>query len=479
MALFQQGRFELLETYAASMTEEFPNFYAGWNCLGVALIKLGRFHEALEPLWRYSDLEPHDPLVHNNLGIALKHSGQLEEAISSLQQAIALKPDFGEAQYNLGNALIDLGRLDEAEVALRRAISLREGHAETHERLGLTLYLQGKLAEAEAFTRQAIALSPTNPSAHRILGDTLKALGRFDDAKAAYLQAIRLNPDYREALNNLGVMLFERGNYDEAYGYLASSDSAESRRYAIRCSYKNDDRATFLKKLDEYIATGSVDPVLGSIIAGAKQKYGVERQNPFCSNPQNYAVHSNLSASMSFKDAFIVPFCEALEDCMKSTRKQVLLTNGIQTSGNIFSHKIFRMAGVEDLVRSELEKYRARFNGDAEGLFKHWPSKYELSGWLIAMRSGGKLSPHMHPSGWVSGSIYVNVPSSPNPEGGKLVLSDFEQEAGSASLRADDQIIDVRTGSLCIFPSSMYHYTIPFESTEKRLVLAFDVIPKS
>jgi hypothetical protein len=39
-------------------------------------------------------------------------------------------------------------------------------------------------------------------------------------------------------------------------------------------------------------------------------------------------------------------------------------------------------------------------------------------------------------------------------------------------------MIDVRTGSLVLFPSSLMHYTIPFESDENRIVLAFDVVPK-
>jgi hypothetical protein len=38
--------------------------------------------------------------------------------------------------------------------------------------------------------------------------------------------------------------------------------------------------------------------------------------------------------------------------------------------------------------------------------------------------------------------------------------------------------IDVTTGSLCIFPASLLHYTTPFESEEDRIVLAFDVKPK-
>jgi hypothetical protein len=38
-------------------------------------------------------------------------------------------------------------------------------------------------------------------------------------------------------------------------------------------------------------------------------------------------------------------------------------------------------------------------------------------------------------------------------------------------------IVDVVTGSLCCFPSSLHHYTVPFDEEGNRIVLAFDVIP--
>jgi hypothetical protein len=45
--------------------------------------------------------------------------------------------------------------------------------------------------------------------------------------------------------------------------------------------------------------------------------------------------------------------------------------------------------------------------------------------------------------------------------------------------KSHQSIIDVVTGSLCLFPSSLHHYTVPFEEKEDRIVLAFDVIPKT
>ena len=59
-----------------------------------------------------------------------------------------------------------------------------------------------------------------------------------------------------------------------------------------------------------------------------------------------------------------------------------------------------------------------------------------------------------------------------NKDSGNFVVClDSEKDKNSLS-------IDVVTGSLCLFPSSLLHYTIPFESDKDRIVLAFDVIPK-
>ena len=43
--------------------------------------------------------------------------------------------------------------------------------------------------------------------------------------------------------------------------------------------------------------------------------------------------------------------------------------------------------------------------------------------------------------------------------------------------KADKIIMNVETGSFCIFPASALHHTLAFESDEDRIVLAFDVIP--
>ena len=133
---------------------------------------------------------------------------------------------------------------------------------------------------------------------------------------------------------------------------------------------------------------------------------------------------------------------------------------------------------IESIIRAEIEKYRIQFKDSEEGFIKNWPASYEIKGWLVCMQSGGELAPHMHDIGWITGSIYINVPTKLKNDSGNLVLCLSDKEHVLGVEATHQSIIDVVTGSLCFFPSSLHHYTIPFKDKDERIVLAFDVIPK-
>ena len=105
------------------------------------------------------------------------------------------------------------------------------------------------------------------------------------------------------------------------------------------------------------------------------------------------------------------------------------------------------------------------------------PTEYTLYGWLISMKNGGNLKPHIHTEGWLSGSIYINVPKKLKNDSGNLVVSLGEEN--DADIRINEKkTIKVVTGSVVLFPASLMHHTVPFESEEERIVLAFDVKEK-
>ena len=442
---YQNGRFGDAETLATSITKKFPQYPYGWKVLGAVLRQIGRKSEAADAHRTATVLSPQDVEAHSNLGNILTELGRSDEAEASLKLAITLKPDYAEAHSNLGNALKELGRLDEAEASYKRAIAFKPAFAEAHSNLG----------------------------------STLQELGRFDEAEASYAQAIALKPDYAEAHYNLGVLLFEGKKYNLAAEQFELTDILNSKLYAINCSFLQDEETIFYKKFDLLVCQGQINAVMGSLAFRSEFKYGVKKSNPFCNDPISYVVKTDLNALYDFENIFIRTARAVLSDKSMSYKAQGHLTNGVQTAGNIFVQGKVPKTEIENIIRAEIEKYRTHFKGSEEGFIKNWPTSYEIKGWLVCMQSGGELAPHMHENGWITGSIYINVPPKSNTDYGNLVVCLSDQEDVLGEERNQQNIIDVVTGSLCLFPSSLHHYTIPFEEKEDRIVLAFDVIPKN
>ena len=182
-----------------------------------------------------------------------------------------------------------------------------------------------------------------------------------------------------------------------------------------------------------------------------------------------------MNNQYNFEEIFAEKARSILNENRISNRNQSLLKNGYQTSGNLFAIEDSFTEKIQEAIRLEVEKYRINFKNSEEGLIKKWPSNYTIYGWLISMKSGGELHPHIHEQGWLSGSIYINVPSKSKPGSGNLDVSLGEEKDVTDTRINVEKIINVVTGSLVLFPGSLTHYTIPFESKEERIVLAFDV----
>jgi tetratricopeptide (TPR) repeat protein len=478
ITLQELGRLDEAEASYKHATALKPDYAEAHSNLGNTLRELGRLDEAEASYKQAIALKPDYTEVHYNLGITLQELGRLDEAEASYKQAIELKPDYIEAHYNLGITLQELGRLDEAEASYKQAIALQPDYAEAHSNLGITLQELGRLDEAEASYKQAIALKPDYAEAHSNLGNTLRELGRLDEAEVSYKQAIELKPDYAEAHSNLGVLWFESKQYNLAAEKFELSNLKNSKLYRIKCSFLQDEETIFYEKFDLLVNQGEINAVMGSLAFSSEFKYGIKKSNPFCSDPLSYVVKTHLNELYDFKNIFIETANDILTDNSVSYKAQGHLTNGVQTAGNIFEQGKVLKTEIENIIHTEIEKYQIQFKDSEEGFIKNWPTYYEIKGWLVCMQSGGKLAPHMHDTGWVTGSIYINVPPKSTTDCGNLVLCLSDQEHVLAVEKNQKSIIDVVTGTLCLFPSSLHHYTVPFEEKEDRIVLAFDVIPR-
>jgi Flp pilus assembly protein TadD len=425
-------------------------------------------------------LKPDYTEAHNNLGITLQELGKFNEAEASYKQAIALKPDYTKAHFNLGITLQELGKFNEAEASYKQAIALKPDYAEAYNNIGITLQELGKFNEAEASYKQAIALKPDYTEAHNNLGEALNELGKLNEAEASYKQAIALKPDFAVAHYNLGITFKEQSRLDDAESSLRQAitfkpDYAEAHNQLLDCLFIQDKKSIFFDELDYLISQNKVSAIIGSLTNRSVLKYGVEKPNLFCTKPLNYVLHNDLNTRYDFGKIFVEKAKSILDKNLISNRRQSLLVNGNQTSGNIFDIKNHDTNEIQNIIRIEVERYRTKFKESEEGLIKRMPEEYSLNGWFISMKSGGNLKPHIHSEGWLSGSIYINVPPKFYTDSGNLVVSLGEENDAISTRINEKKTINVVTGSMVLFPASLMHFTIPFEAEEERIVLAFDV----
>lgn len=97
--------------------------------------------------------------------------------------------------------------------------------------------------------------------------------------------------------------------------------------------------------------------------------------------------------------------------------------------------------------------------------------------WSVRLAGEGYHSAHTHPAGWISSALHIVLPQSPAPAA---------PSAGCLRLGAPPPELDLNlphycdiepaVGRLILFPSTLWHGTVPFEDGE-RLSIAFDIAP--
>lgn len=474
----QEGKTEVAKELYNQVLKIDPNHSQALKNIAIIFINLKDFQKAKECYEKVVEIDPNSTDAYYNLGLIFKELKEYQKAKSCYEKADNIQPNNTIIQTNLGIIFNDLGENQKAKDCYEKAIKINPDNGKAHYNLGAIYKDSGELQKAKICFKKAIEINPNEQEAHNSLGVIFQELGEYQRAKDCYEKAIEIKPNYGDVYYNLGQLLHERGEYHLAENYFKKA--IQIKPSDIRASnslltnlYKMNNQSILFEELDSIINEGKMNAVIGSICSRSEVKYGVKKENPFCNNPLDYVLKKDLNQKYDFKNVFVKCVNNILKDDSISNRVQKLITNGYQTAGNLFANRDFETNEIQKIIKIEIEKYRLYFKDSKEGFIKNWPTNYNLNGWLISMKKGGKLSAHMHDLGWLSGSIYINVPQKSDLESGNLVVCIDENENKNENKKS----IDVVTGSLCLFPSSLLHYTIPFESEENRIVLAFDMIP--
>lgn len=453
-----------------------PDNFDAHNNLGIVHERLGNTLEAVSRFQKAISINPDHFHAFNNLGIQQFKEGNISDAINSYNGALSVNSDFQEAYLNRGAAYRKLGKPEDAESDYRKAISISPDNEAAHIDLAGTLRSLGKLHDSVASYRAALDLKPDRYDVHNDLGNTLRDLGELTAAIDCYRQATAIKPDYSMGHYNEGSVLKELGRFEEAVGCLQKSDLAISRAVLLECLYALRDEERFRHQLSSIIQEDPTNVGIAAISAFAANQFNRDDPYPFCNDPLEFISIKNLSSTSGSHSVLLRNVQKKIRELKLGGGNQSLLTSGFQSTGNLFLHENEAIGELENLIKKNISVYVSERTHSSCLLIQSWPEKYSLNGWYILMKQGGHLKWHNHTGGWLSGAVYLKMPTTDIDEG----YIQFRLHGDDLPIFKQDYPEETRQiseGDLALFPSSLFHRTIPFQTDEERLCIAFDIVP--
>jgi uncharacterized protein (TIGR02466 family) len=478
------GQFEVAEKIAKSLIEKHPNAFMLHHILALALDGQQKFSEAINSYKNAIHLDPKKPVLYFNLGINHSNLNQLDEAITAYQQAISLNANFFEAYGNLGTVLQRLGQLDEAIASYKKGLNINPQDARGHFNLGTALRDKGSLVEAISSYKKAIALFPNYTDAYNNLGETLRDHGDMDAAVKNYQEALSRNPDHPNANYNMGEFLYLAKKYSEAAEFFERSQLDDWQARQMYCLYKAERFDDFKNTLDHVVNnTRHTEPFIATLSTHYATNCDQEDPYNFCKNGFDFVYQNSIKELAEPNSPLLKQLLYDIDHADIAERVQGMLNYGKQSAGNLFKRPEPSFRQLAELVKQEFKNYKQHFaNADCE-LIKSFPEQLEFtSSWYVKMRQGGNLSAHIHEIGWISGAVYLAIPTSDGIE----AAFEYGIHGDDYPIQPTKAISDLplaRTmpgvGDIVLFPSSLFHRTIPFTANEERICIAFDLKPST
>lgn len=457
---------------------------------------------------------------HADLWFALALAARDEEkiglALLAAERAAECAPDHPKFLVASAQLRFDCG-LSSVE-HFRRAASATHQDPTVVRGLALALEAEGRLDEAESLLSAQLAARPDWIDGHRALTTLRWTRGQksaFDESFSLAAQARPANVAvwraWFEAVVHARQWERARDILDMAQAQTRQSAPFLSCRYFLAGERGSPGDLERLPAIDP--AGFATDPVP----AISQVRYHLRLGDPARALPVAIALLSTRYANMAWpylstiwrllgdsrldwfeqSDRFIRAYelglsADTLADLAALLRRlhrprdphlDQSVRGGTQTDGHLFYRQDSQIQLLRHRILSALEDYAESLpKRDADHpLLGPRRDRLAFSGsWSVRLGPGGRNVAHTHPKGWISGAFYVNVP--PLAERGAAPAGHIEFGVPPAELGlnlAPIARIEPAPGRVALFPSTMWHGTVPFDQGE-RLVVAFDLrIPHS
>jgi tetratricopeptide (TPR) repeat protein len=451
--------------------------------LGMIEQRAGRIDAALVALGRARGLDPANPARLGNHALALKRAGQFDAAIAALEEALRLRPDAPGTLANLGACLIEARRSADAVVPLEAALKHDARHFDALNNLGVAMARTGRPDEALGLYDRALALRPGHLETRLNRIDALVAFGKGDEAEAEARAALASVPGHPRAANQLATIHEARGDLAGAITLYRSALDRSGLNHPIGVNLtralvqagRPDEAMIVADRL--LAALPSVTTPLALKCAALQQAGQTDALNALMGLEDfvriiDVETVEGFSTRHAFDEALAL---ELAADPSLTFEPKGLVTRAGRQSDDLAQASSPALAALNALARGAISAYLAGLEDGAHPFRKARPKDWSLTLWGTILTPGGAVEAHIHAPNWLSGVYYPALPEavSQNEEGWFAIGLLPESFGGGGSLHR----YAPRAGRMILFPSYLWHATLPFSGNAARLSFAFDCVP--
>lgn len=433
------------------------------------------------------------------------------EAAQAFGKAVALEPS--NRSIVLGQAQVYLEAGFPASALYREALSRWRGDHDLILGYAAALFAEGNSDDAIAMLEEHLLTEPNWIDGHRQLAQLLALVGRFHDIGASYKRGLAspygspylwwglvdqyiLAEQYERALETIGdartktgdtrhyvlneavarAELGDRENADLCFARLGAPDDIHFATRLVRHHLRSG-RIEMARDLAERWKEPQAGPFMWPYLASIWR---------FMEDPRSQWLEGDERTILEIDLSDQIPSLKTLQSVLfrmhhgAGSFLDQSVRGGTQTAGHLLLREEPEIRELREIIRTAVCQYITRLppiDPRHPLLSQRRDLNPRFAGsWSVLLRQGGKHNNHVHPEGWISSALYLSLPENMG-EGGKdrsgwLTLGAPASELGMGL--EPTRVVRPVVGKLVLFPSTMWHGTVPFSSGE-RMTIAFDI----
>ncbi len=503
--------------YRAALALE-PNMARAATGLTEVLLAVDRGGEAVELMARFVNDQTSNLSLLTYMGLALQAAGRGAEAVDVLSRARRAAPESAVADHNLASALVEVQNFVEGEAAARRARARGLDAPELWLVWARAVTGQGRLSEGEALYAEAIKRRPTFEKAVAELAHTIwMRSGDRAETMAVFEEVFARNGPTVELLLQKAALLDTMGAGGAAYQVLQEAlaikddpvihlpaaqlivyvDPERAMIHARRAFDAQPDNPSHIAAMCQMnLALGRAEEAATSaeslwrrqpadqyaiaLLATAWRIMGDERYRRLY-DYDAFVWRERIETPLGWSnlDSYLADLREALKPLH---RFRGHMTGQSARYGSQTQQDLTRSA--DPVIRAFFQAIdypiRRRITSLGQGgdvLRRRITKAYDFNGvWSIKLQPVGFHVNHIHSRGWLSSACHIELPPAVEREPEGWLKFGQPGIPTSPDLPPEFYVKPV-PGQLVLFPSYMWHGTVPFSGDEERLSIAFDVVP--